>query len=512
MKKILFLIIYLPFWAFSQQNQAPVISNMTVKVEKAIQRITIKYDLYDAENDPAAMTLFFGDTSGTEMSKITGAFGNIGGGIQPGKDKIITWDYPSLLGNEYLFKLTLTADDWKGGTISELLDQVNCERMMNDLRYLAKSPRHRSSNPVQLSASRDTIQKILSTSLKNSTNISFQSGSIKGNNLISNLSGKIIPTKSVVIDAHYDTVSSSPGADDNASGVVAMLEAARILGKYNFKKSLIFAAFDLEEDGLLGSKSFAKNLSSKEIEAVINFEMIGFYTDKANTQTLPAGFNQLFPQAYNAVKQDSFKGNFITNVGSSLSTSLTNTFSTAASQYVPDLKVVSINVPGNGSSTPDLRRSDHASFWDRSISALMITDGANFRNSQYHTSSDISSTINKDFLCKVTKAAIPTTITLAEIDHSGKAEFIYDEKLAVKEALNSDFQILPNPAQSMITMRFISGGLQKGNIILTDISGKNLLSLAIKPDQEEYAIDISHLPDGTYIIEAGSISKSFIKR
>ena len=75
----------------------------------------------------------------------------------------------------------------------------------------------------------------------------------------------------------------------------------------------------------------------------------------------------------------------------------------AAKRHVPDLKTVSLIVPGNGEQLPDTRRSDHAAFWHHGYPAIMLTDTANFRNPHYHRSTDTLETLDLDFMRKVSK-------------------------------------------------------------------------------------------------------------
>jgi Peptidase family M28/Secretion system C-terminal sorting domain len=386
--------------------------------------------------------------------------------------------------------------------------------MMSDLAFLAKKPRHRSTaNLAHLEASRDTILKILKTAINPSADYeTFSFGNAKGKNVIATKLGKEQEQKSYIIDGHYDTVSNAPGADDNGSGTVGMLEAARILGKYNFKKSLKFIAFDMEEDGLVGSKNFAKTLTANNIEGVLNFEMIGFYDEKPNVQSLPAGFNQLFPQAYNTVKQDSFRGNFITNVGNVASNDLLNAFNDAAATYVPSLKVVPLAVPGTGTLVPDLRRSDHASFWDKNIKALMLTDGANFRNKNYHAASDSLGSINKNFLCNVVKATIATAIKLAELDHSSKQKSIINKPVATREvAENQAFNLSPNPVSDVVTLTCKDCSTLLKNISIFDITGKLILAQTLENASTSTTINVQSLSKGVYLMQTNWGTKRFVK-
>ncbi|MFQ6061309.1 MAG: M28 family peptidase, partial [Thermoplasmata archaeon] len=77
---------------------------------------------------------------------------------------------------------------------------------------------------------------------------------LEGVNIIATKPGKNI-NQIVVIGAHYDTIDNTPGADDNGSGIAALLELARVLGKYSYSKTLVLVAFDMEEIGFAGSKA-----------------------------------------------------------------------------------------------------------------------------------------------------------------------------------------------------------------------------------------------------------------
>ncbi len=512
MKRILFFLLSLPICATAQGNQAPMVNNLSLVAYDA-KTITIRYDVADAENDLLTVNCFVFDSINKKTVQVLGASGDIGAKISAGKSKEITWNYSAQLPNLTVFSVKVVADDGKTPTIDAMLQQVNCERMMADLAFLAKKSRHRSANPTHLDTSRDTIQKILTKAFGESPNVlNFAAGSYTGKNIVSTKKGLVQAQKSYIIDAHYDSVSNAPGADDNGSGTVGMLEAARILSQYNFKKTLRFAAFDMEEDGLLGSRAYAKNLTANDIEGVLNFEMIGFYDEKPNAQTLPTGFNQLFPQAYNAVKQDSFRGNFITNVGNVPSNDLILAFNEAAAKYVPALKIVSVAVPGMGTVAPDLRRSDHASFWDKNIKALMLTDGANFRNKNYHAASDTLGSINKLFLCNVVKATIATVATLAELDHSGQANIFIDKSVTTKDIVsNCDFGVSPNPAKDELNIQFKTCASPLQFIDIVDIMGKIILKKTFSESVENTTIDIRLLAKGVYVLRTNEGLKTFVK-
>jgi len=191
-----------------------------------------------------------------------------------------------------------------------------------------------------------------------------------------------------VIGAHFDTVDGSPGVDDNASGVIAVLAVAKVLQKCTFTHTITFVAFDQEEKGLLGSKEYVRKALEDHVNVngAIILDMVGYFSEKPHSQTIPEGMDQLFPEAYKMVAGDEFRGNFLLSVANQNSVGLSLSFDSCRSLYSSDLKVGSLVLPGNGEIAPDFRRSDHASFWDAGFKALYFGDGANTRNVNYHSS------------------------------------------------------------------------------------------------------------------------------
>ena len=200
----------------------------------------------------------------------------------------------------------------------------------------------------------------------------------------------------VVIAAHYDSIPDSPGADDNASAIAALLELAAWIGPRlalaaGLKAQLVLAAYDLEEYGLLGSDRHSGQLTSP-LKGMISLEMLGYTDHRPGSQQLPPHLKRLYPDV----------GDFIGVVGNDASRGLVETV-TGGLKRVAGLPVQSLAVPGDGSALPVTRLSDHASFWDRGLPALMITDTSFFRNPHYHRPSDTPDTLNYPFLAKVTE-------------------------------------------------------------------------------------------------------------
>ena len=200
----------------------------------------------------------------------------------------------------------------------------------------------------------------------------------------------------LVIGAHYDTVPDCPGADDNASGVAVMLEAARQYMDGNRRGGAVqFVAFDLEEFDLDGSKAYAALLkqSRQPVYGMVSLEMVGFTRPEPGTQRYPWGLAPFYVN----------RGDFIALIGSSNSLGFFWKVRRAFRQ-VKELRSQGLLVPGRGTLIPDIRRSDHASFWDQGFPATLITDTSFFRNPNYHTARDTMDTLDIPFMAGVVKA------------------------------------------------------------------------------------------------------------
>jgi hypothetical protein len=156
---------------------------------------------------------------------------------------------------------------------------------------------------------------------------------------------------------------------------------------------LQLAAYDLEEWGLVGSMIHSVELhkSGTPVAGMISLEMLGYADARPNSQRLPPHLTGLYPST----------ANFIGVCGNEDSRHLLQTV-TQAMKTVPGLPVESLAVPGRGEALPEVRLSDHSSFWDRGYRALMITDTSFFRNPHYHQPSDTPETLDYPFLAKVT--------------------------------------------------------------------------------------------------------------
>jgi hypothetical protein len=201
-----------------------------------------------------------------------------------------------------------------------------------------------------------------------------------------------------VVGAHYDTVPGTPGADDNASAVAVLLESARRLRQAKLKAPVLFAAFTLEEPpayltGHQGSRIFVRQCQSTgdRVLGAVVLEMVGYTAPRQNYPFLPR-----WP-GYPA------QGNFIGIIGNWRSWRFGRAVLRGFRKN-RDLPVESLFLPFDGQILPETRLSDHASFWDAGLPALMVTDTAFFRNPNYHLPSDTLDTLDFTFMAQLVKS------------------------------------------------------------------------------------------------------------
>ena len=188
-------------------------------------------------------------------------------------------------------------------------------------------------------------------------------------------------SEAVVVGAHYDTVTGCPGANDNATGVAAMLELARRLAGRSSRRTLRFVAFVNEEPPFfqtasMGSVVYANAARARgdRIAAMIALETMGYYSDEPGSQQYPGTMRLLFPD------KGDFIG-FVANVGSARLLLQARRAFRARSAFPLQSAALPAAVPGVG-------WSDHWAFWQAGYRAMMVTDTAPYRYPWYHTAED----------------------------------------------------------------------------------------------------------------------------
>jgi Zn-dependent M28 family amino/carboxypeptidase len=217
-------------------------------------------------------------------------------------------------------------------------------------------------------------------------------------NVLATIPGNTDAAAYYVVGAHYDTVPGTPGADDNASAVAVMLELALRIRHHTLKTPLLFAAFTLEEPpayltGHQGSRIFVSGCQSKgdRILGAIVLEMVGYTAPRQNYP-----FLSRWP-GYPA------QGNFIGIIANWRSWGFGRTVMRGFRKN-RDLPIEALFLPFDGKILPETRLSDHASFWDAGLPAVMVTDTAFFRNPNYHLASDAIDTLDFTFMGQLVKS------------------------------------------------------------------------------------------------------------
>jgi aminopeptidase YwaD len=222
-------------------------------------------------------------------------------------------------------------------------------------------------------------------------------------NIVAEKKGMTSPHRVFILGAHYDTVPGSPGADDNASAIAVLLEVARNIQPVPLEGTVRLIAFSLEEYNYVGSTHYVESLKKgeEEILGMISLEMVGFTGPR---QDYPPYLN---PKYYPNV------GDFIAIIGNERSKELLEKVCQSFRAHVPRLPLEFLVVPGNGEGMEEVRLSDHSTFWDQGVPALMITDTAFLRNPNYHLPSDRMETLDFEFMEKVAMGVYYSIVELA---------------------------------------------------------------------------------------------------
>ena len=213
----------------------------------------------------------------------------------------------------------------------------------------------------------------------------------------------------VVVGAHYDSVRHCPGANDNASGVAALLEIARLLPTTELARSVRLVAFPNEEapffdTDAMGALQHARRCreDGENVAAMLSLETLGYYRDEPGSQVYPMKLGAL---GYPA------EGNFVAFVGDVASKPLLHRavgVFRETTAFPSEGLAAPAWVPGVG-------WSDHFVFWGQGYRALMVTDTAPFRYPQYHTPEDTPDRLDYDRLARVTSGLARVTAGLARV-------------------------------------------------------------------------------------------------
>jgi Zn-dependent M28 family amino/carboxypeptidase len=287
---------------------------------------------------------------------------------------------------------------WSAPSSAELEESATVrDRVERHVTVLAGDIGERNLwHPRQLEAAALYIERMLGSAGYAVARQEFKARGVDVANIEAEATGTSKPSEIVILGAHYDSVVGCPGANDNATGVAALLEIARLLAGAPLSRTVRFVAFVNEEPPFfqteaMGSRRYAERSRERNetIVAMLSLETIGCYSDKKKSQRYPFPFGLFYPKT----------GNFIGFVGNLSSRDLVGRVHDAFERHS--------EFPAHATAAPGwmtgIGWSDQSEFWKRGYPAVMVTDTALFRYEHYHTADDTPDKIDYDSLGRVTE-------------------------------------------------------------------------------------------------------------
>jgi Zn-dependent M28 family amino/carboxypeptidase len=236
--------------------------------------------------------------------------------------------------------------------------------------------------------------------------LNYEAQGVDSANLEVTIAGGDRAGEIVLAGAHYDTVPGSPGADDNASGVAAILELARLLRGSKPARTIRLVAFVNEEPpfffwGEMGSKVYARAARARgdDIRVMLSLEMLGCYSDEKGSQGYPPLLGHFYPAQGNYIA-------FVSNLRSRHA--LRNVF--AAFREASDFPAEKLAAPA---LVPGIAWSDQLSFWREGYPAAMVTDTAFHRYRHYHQPTDTPEKLDYARMAQVVEGLARTLESMA---------------------------------------------------------------------------------------------------
>lgn len=260
--------------------------------------------------------------------------------------------------------------------------------------------------PEQLEAAARYIESTFAAQGLAPTRHTYEAEGEDVSNIETEFPGLTLADEIIVVGAHYDSAWGTPGADDNASGVAALLELARMLKGVELKRTVRFVAFVNEEpphfrNESMGSLVYARRCAQRkeDLVAMLALEMLGFYTEETGVQAYPPPLQFVYPET----------GDFIAFVGDFGSGGLV--------RKAIGLFRETTDFPAEGLVGPAFINgvdfSDHWSFWQEGYQGIMVTDTAFFRNQHYHEPTDTPDRLDYQRMARVTAGLARVLVALA---------------------------------------------------------------------------------------------------
>ena len=256
------------------------------------------------------------------------------------------------------------------------------------------SREHNFLKAAELEAAARYIEKALAGSGLTVASQHFLSGPAEVRNIEVEIRGGARASEIVIVGAHYDSAPGAPGANDNGSGVAAVIELARLFAAEKPARTMRLVAFVNEEPPFyhtdaMGSRHYARRSKERgeNILAMLSLETIGYYSDLPGSQRYPFPLGLFYPST----------GNFIAFVSNLTSRALLHETLASFRRHA--------GIPSEGVAAPafipGVDWSDHWSFWREGWPALMVTDTAPYRYFHYHTGEDTPDKVDYERLARV---------------------------------------------------------------------------------------------------------------
>ena len=299
--------------------------------------------------------------------------------------------------------------------------------------------------------------------------------SATGKNALAIQPGTLYPDKYYIICSHYDGMPNLPiaaAADDDGSGVAATLEAARVLSNYQFEYTIIYAIWDEEEQGKVGSLAYSNlaNTNNDSIMGVINMDAIAWDSDNDDAAMI-----------------------HVKPIGTSFQ--ISDTIQSINTNYSIGLNLAITN--------PGATYSDHASFWTNGFGAVLVIEDWTFdSNPNYHTDTDLLAYFNLPYFLKLAKLSLASVAALATPMGLNSVRPILE-----LEKIN----IYPNPFTTILNLDLSKIANQKVDVRIYDMQGKIIIHQFYE-NTSFVELNTDVLEKGTYVVEINSGIDLFRKK
>jgi hypothetical protein len=368
--------------------------------------------------------------------------------------------------------------------VENIIDAVNLDSLIVQMRNLS------GEDPVVVNGEVTTIahrvsnwgnnlaaQYIYETLDSYGLETEMDTYSLSGTNVIAKQTGTLYPDEYYMICAHYDAVDFYC-ADDNASGTAAVIEAARIFSGLEFEYSILYALWDEEEIGLIGSAAYAAEAAANGdiIHGVINLDMISWDSD----------------------------GDMVAEIHTSFD---------ANSNVLADYIVEVNSIYGLGITTniinPGAPYSDHSSFWNNDYAAVLIIEeyyGGDF-NPYYHTEQDRIEILHMDYFHEMSKLCIGTLAQKSAVDVN----------VGIESPVSGieEIRVFPNPTSANAQLNINLEEAQNIRVSIVNTVGQEILVVQdsyLASGQNRIQLPTEFLQTGIYLVKMEAKNRIIVKK